>query len=214
MRVVLFTLFILLTACGSSSPSPETSSSFAVLSWNISGDAFASHPHEFRALLAYAAPDIVLLDEVDPKTTAAQLLAALPPRKSASHRDTANNPWHISFGTSGGRQRDVIASREPLEELQEFAEVVPYPDDARRQIMQRMSATDQIRWGPSMDSGIAVNGAIDFQIYGPNALRVARGTVLDTEDLTANPMETHGLKPDWSIKLSNHRPLVVQYLWR
>jgi endonuclease/exonuclease/phosphatase family metal-dependent hydrolase len=324
MRVVLFTLFILLTACGSSSPSPETSSSFTVLSWNISGDAFASHPHEFRALLAYAAPDIVMLDEVDPKTTAAQLLAALPPRKSASHRDTANNPWHISFGTSGGRQRDVIASREPLEELQEFAEVVPYPDDARRQIMQRMSATDQIRWGPSMDSGVAVNGAIvltrgrrllvviadleccgddpeswaelkrrveakeirrvirqviervpvdgivlagdfnlvstaiplllmtgpydtphsgliaaelyhrdgaatwtwdgrgtpfpsraiDFQIYGPNALRVARGTVLDTEDLTANPMETHGLKPDWSIKLSNHRPLVVQYLWR
>lgn len=324
MRVILFTLVILLTACVSAGPPPKTSSGFTVLSWNISGDAFASHPHEFRALLAYANPDIVLLDEVDPNTTAAQLLAVLPPRESGSHQDTVTNAWHISFGKSGGRQRGVIASREPLEELQEFAEVVHYPGDARRQILQRMSPTDQVRWGPSMDSGIAVNGAIvltggrrllvvitdleccgddpeswaelkrrveakeirrvirhivqrvpidgivlagdfnlvstaiplvlmtgpydtphssliaaelyhrdgvttwtwdgrgtpfpsrplDFQVYGPNALRIAQGTVLDTEDITVSLLETHGLEAEWSIKLSNHRPLVVEYWWR
>ncbi len=324
MRVIFFAISIMLTACVSSSPLPETSSNFTVLSWNISGNAFASHPHEFQTLLNYGGPDIVLLDEVDPSTNTAQLRAALPPRQSGSDQDTANTAWHISFGTSGGRQRGVIASRDPLEELQEFVGVVPYPDDARRRIMQRMSATDRAEYGPSMDAGIPVNGAIiltggrrllvvaadleccgddpanwaelkrrveakeirrvirhvvertpvdgivlagdfnlvsttiplvlmtgpydtphsgliaaelyhrdgvatwtwdgrgtpfpsralDYQVYGPNALRVARGTVLDTEDLTASLLETHGLKPDWSIKLSNHRPLVVQYIWR
>ncbi len=323
MRVIFFAISIMLTACISSSPLPETSSNFTVLSWNISGNAFASHPHEFQALLAYAAPDIVLLDEVDPSTTAAQLRAALPSRQSGSDQDTANIAWHISFGTSGGRQRGVIASRDPLEELQEFAGVVPYPDDARRRIMQRMTATDRVKWGASLDVGIAVNGAIvltggrrllvvvadleccgdgpaswaelkrrveakeirrvirhvvertpvdgivlagdfnlvstaiplvlmtgpydtphsgliaaelyhrdgavtwtwdgrgtpfpsralDYQVYGPNSLRVAPGTILDTEDLTVEILELNGLKPGWSKILSNHRPLVVQYIW-
>jgi hypothetical protein len=324
MRVIFFAISIMLTTCVSGSPLPENSSNFTVLSWNISGNAFASLPYEFQTLLHYGAPDIVLLDEVDPSTNTAQLRAALPSRQSGNDQDTANTAWYISFGTSGGRQRGVIASRDPLEELQEFAGIVPYSDDARRRIMQGMSATERSRYGPSMDAGIPVNGAIiltggrrllvvvadleccgndpaswaelkrrveakeirkvirqvvertpvdgivlagdfnlvsttiplvlmtgpydtphsgliaaelyhrdgvatwtwdgrgtpfpsralDYQVYDPNALRVARGTVLDTEDLTPSLLETHGLKPDWSIKLSNHRPLVVQYVWR
>ena len=55
--------------------------------------------------------------------------------------------------------------------------------------------------------------ALDYQVYGPNALGVARGTVLDTEDLTGQLLGMNGLESDWSIKLSNHRPLVVQYIW-
>jgi hypothetical protein len=324
MRVVFFAIYILLTACTSSSPLPETNSNFTVLSWNISGNAFASHPHEFESLLNYATPDIVLLDEVHPSTNEAELRAALTTRHSDGDQDSANTIWHISFGTSGGSQRGVIASLDPLEELQEFAGVVPYPDDARRRIMQRMSAIDRAKRGPSMDAGIAVNGAIiltgdrrllvvvadveccgddptswdelkrrveakeirrvirnvvkrtpvdgivlagdfnlvstaiplvlmtgsydtphsgliavelyhhdgattwtwdgrgtsfpsralDYQIYGPNALGVVQGTVLDTEDLTPKLLEMNGLEPEWSIKLSNHRPLVVQYIWR
>ena len=324
MRVVLFTIFTLLTGCVSSNPHPDTRSSFTILSWNISGNAFASHPSEFKALLAFAAPDIVLLDEVDPLTNAAQLRTALPPRQSGRNQSTADLAWHISFGTSGGSQRGVIASREPLEELQEFAGGVPYPENARRQIVQRMPAPDRDRLAASMDMGIAVNAAIvatrghrllvviadleccgddpaswaelkrrleakeirrlirrvtertsvdgivvagdfnlvstaiplalmtgpydapdsgliaaelyhrdgettwtwdgrgtpfpsralDFQVYSPDTLRVAEGTIVDTEDLTVELLELHGLEADWSNTLSNHRPLVVQYSWR
>jgi len=321
MRVVLYIISILLTGCVSGSPNPDAKSSFTVLSWNISGNAFVSHPQEFEALLAFAAPDIVLLDEVDPSTSAAQLRAALPLRRFGSNQDGA---WHISFGTSGGRQRVVIASRDPLEELEEFGGLVPYSEDARRQITQRMPAVDQERWAASMDAGIAVNAAIvrtggerllvvsadfeccgddpeswaelkrrveakeirrlirrvvertsvdgivvagdfnlvstaiplaliagpydtplsgliaaelyhrdgnatwtwdgrgtpfpsralDFQVYSPNTLRVAQGEILDTEDMTVELLELHGLNGEWSKALSNHRPLVIEYLWR
>jgi endonuclease/exonuclease/phosphatase family metal-dependent hydrolase len=323
MRVVLLTILIFLAGCVSGSPQ-STRSGFTVLSWNISGNAFESQPHEFRALLAFSAPDIVLLDEVDPSTNAAQLRTALPSPQSGGHQDTPNSAWHISFGTSGGRQRGVIASREPLEELEEFVGLVPYPESAKRQIMKRMPVTDRERWAASMDSGIAVNAAIvrtgghrllvvvadleccgndpaswaelkrrveakeirrlirrvaeresidgiilagdfnlvstvipltlmtgpydtphsglisaelyhrdgettwtwdgrgtpfpsralDFQVYSPNSIRVDQGMILDTEDLPVELLELRGLEADWSVSLSNHRPLVVQYLWR
>lgn len=323
MRVVLYVISIVLTGCVSGSPNPDASPSFTVLSWNISGNAFVSHPQEFEALLAFAAPDIVLLDEVDPSTSAAQLRAALPPRQFGSNKDAAIGAWHISFGTSGGRQRVVVASRYPFEEPEEFAGLVPYPEDARRQITQRMPDVDQERWAASMDAGIAVNAAIvrpggqrllvvsadfeccgddpeswaelkrrveakeirrlirrvvertsidgvvvagdfnlvstpiplaliagpyetpisgliaaelyhrdgkatwtwdgrgtpfpsralDFQVYSPNTLRFVQGEILDTEDMTVELLELHGLDAESSIALSNHRPLVIEYLW-
>jgi endonuclease/exonuclease/phosphatase (EEP) superfamily protein YafD len=160
MRIAFFAISFLLTASVSGGPTPDSGSSFTVLSWNVSQNAFVSHRPEFQALLNHAAPDIVLLDEVDPSTNPAQLQAALPFRKTGSDQGLADKPWHISFGTSGGRQRGVIASRMPLEELPEFAEILPYPDEARRRIMQRMSANDRVRHRRLMDSGIAVNGAI------------------------------------------------------
>jgi hypothetical protein len=39
---------------------------FRILSWNISDDAYLSHPTAFRNLLVLARPDILLLDEVSP----------------------------------------------------------------------------------------------------------------------------------------------------
>lgn len=160
MRFALYAAAVILTACVSTGPQPDGESQFTVLSWNVSGDAFVSHPGEFRTLLEFADPRIVLLDEVDPYTTSDQLLFALPAGRSDDERDAAEDVWHISFGSSGGRQRGVIASRDPLEAVEEFAGIVPYPDEARRQIEQRVTAADKNMFVRSMAGGIAVNGAI------------------------------------------------------
>lgn len=160
MRAAVFATLALLTACASTDRLQDSSPGTVVLSWNISGDAFVAHQNEFKALLTYVAPDIVLLDEVDPLTSVAQLRQALPSPRTSNGQELSDDAWYISFGTSGGLQRAVIASRQPIEELPEFAGIVPYPENARRLIMQRMAAPDQARFASRMDDGIAVNGAI------------------------------------------------------
>jgi endonuclease/exonuclease/phosphatase family metal-dependent hydrolase len=160
MRAAVFATLALLTACASTDKLQKSSPSTRVLSWNVSGNAFVAHPNEFKTLLTYAAPDIVLLDEVDPLTSVAQLRQALPAPRASEGQESSKDLWYISFGTSGGRQRGVIASRQPIEELPEFAGTVAYPENARRLIMQRMPASDLAKFASRMDDGIAVNGAI------------------------------------------------------
>ncbi len=324
MRFVLFMASVFLASCASTDRLPNRDANITVLSWNISGNAFATHPSDFQALLRYAEPDIVLLDEVDPtKTDVEQLHAALPSSMSGNVQELINSEWHISFGESGGRQRGVIASRKPLEELQEFSGVVPYTDEARRMIVQQMPAEKRSQYSSYLDNGIAVNGAViliggrrllvvitdleccgddpasweelkrreeakeirrlirqviartpvdaivlagdfnlvstpvplvlmtgpydrphsglvaadlnhrdglatwtwdgrgtpfpsrmlDYQLYSPNAIGVAQGVILDSEDLGPEELAAHDLESDMSIRLSNHRPLVVEYVW-
>ena len=126
-----------------------------VLAWNVSSDAFVRDPAAFRALLSRADADILLLDEVAPGTTEAQLRAAL-----AGRRREDSDDWHIAVGRSGGRQRGVIVSRQPLERLPELSEAVPYPPRERDRIHKRMIAANADRPGYSMDGGVPVNGAI------------------------------------------------------
>ena len=74
MRFVTLAALAMLTACVSTRNLPSAGPNFTVLSWNITGDAYAAQPSEFQALQRHAAPDIVLLDQVNPiKATAAQL---------------------------------------------------------------------------------------------------------------------------------------------
>ncbi len=126
-----------------------------VLSWNVSSDAFVRDPASFRALLTRADADIFLLDEVSPAATETQLRAALPGRLREG-----GNDWHISVGLSGGRQRGVIVSRQPLEPLPELSQVVPYPTAERERLHTRMLAAKADNPDYSMDGGIPVNGAL------------------------------------------------------
>lgn len=290
-----------------------------VLSWNVSSDAFAQDPAAFRALVQRANADILLLDEVAPSTNEAQLRDALAPRAS-----DGNNDWYIDIGRSGGRQRDAIVSRWPLQRLPELADVVPYPEPERRRLYERMAAAHDLNPGFTMDDGIPVNGAvvrvgrhrllvvaadlqccgsdpgswqedrrrvevrelrrrirqvlartqvdgiivaadfnlvstplpltylcgpyapphnglvaaelyhldgkttwtwdgrgtpfpsrvIDFQLYGPRALTLRNGYVLDSADLSPAERERLGLKPEAANDLSSHRPLVAEFVWR
>ena len=125
-----------------------------LVSWNVSSDAFVRDPASFRALLTRADADLLLFDEVGPATTEAQLRAAL-----AGRRRDGSNEWHISVGRSGGRQRGVIVSRQPLERVPELSEIVPYPAAERDRLHNRMVAANADQPGASMDGGIPVNGA-------------------------------------------------------
>lgn len=136
-----------------------------VLAWNVSSNAFVRDAAAFKALLSRADADILLFDEVAPTTTEIQLRAALAGRAGAG-----SNGWHIAFGQSGGRQRGVIVSREPLERLPELSEVVPYPVADRDRIYDRMVDAKADLPGYSMDGGIPVNGAI--VMAGPRRLLV------------------------------------------
>ena len=129
--------------------------SLRVMSWNVSSDAFVRDPASFRALLTRADADVLLFDEVGPATTEVQLRAALVGR-----RGQGGNDWHVDVGRSGGRQRGVIVSRQPIERVPEFSEVVPYPAAERDRIRSRMVAADADRPGYSMEGGVPVNGAI------------------------------------------------------
>jgi endonuclease/exonuclease/phosphatase family metal-dependent hydrolase len=55
---------------------------------------------------------------------------------------------------------------------------------------------------------------LDFQLYGPGSLQALAAWVLDTEDLTAAERAAFGLEAEASRRVSDHRPVVVDYRWR
>ena len=71
-----------------------------MLSWNISEDAFVAEADEFRQIVEWANPTVMLLDEVAPNASHEELRQAMP-----SALADGPDSWTLSFGTSGGRQR-------------------------------------------------------------------------------------------------------------
>ena len=162
MKAVIKPCWVVLTLAFASASAladerPVAEEEFRILSWNISNDAFENEPEEFLSLLRWADPDIVLLDEVTPRADIGKLtmaLAALQPGDDAS--------WSVNVGVSGGRQRDVIATRLPQDTLPEFSTIVPYPEADRHYILEHMSDWQRKNPHLSMDFGIPVNAAIIF----------------------------------------------------
>jgi endonuclease/exonuclease/phosphatase family metal-dependent hydrolase len=146
--------FVLALALALASPL-ALAEGFRILSWNISYNAFEEEAEEFQSLLQWADPDIVLLDEVYPSVPLEGLHTAL-----ATLRPGEDETWRLNYGISGGRQRDIIASRAPLEALPEFSSMVPYPEDERQYIRGRMSDEQRANVYLTMDNGIPVNAAI------------------------------------------------------
>ena len=126
-----------------------------IVSWNISDDAFVSEPRAFQSLLLWANPHVVLLDEVSPAADPESLLNAL-----TLIRPDEEEPWNVSIGASGGRQRGVIASRATLETLPEFSSIVPYPEADLIRILEDMSPAERANPDWSMKGGIPVNGVV------------------------------------------------------
>ena len=160
MRLIRTSALILLIASSAASlagsgESNASAQGIRVLSWNVSGDAFASRQEPFNLMLRWANPDILLLDEVLPSTDPEDLvshLASLSPGDGTS--------WNIAVGASGGRQRALIATRQPLTSLPEFTSIVPYPEGHKQRILEGMSEKERLNPDWSMEGGIPVNGAI------------------------------------------------------
>ena len=146
--------FVLALALALTSPM-ALAEGLRILSWNISSSAFEEEAEEFQSLLRWADPDIVLLDEVHPSVPLDKLHIAL-----TTLRPGADEAWHVNYGLSGGRQRDIVASRAPQEMLPEFSTMIPYPEDERRYIHGRMSDRERAFTNLTMDNGIPVNAAI------------------------------------------------------
>jgi endonuclease/exonuclease/phosphatase family metal-dependent hydrolase len=58
------------------------------------------------------------------------------------------------------------------------------------------------------------SSSLDYQMYSPASLDVRDGYVLDTEDLPAAELREYGLESGTSKRQSEHRPLVVEYMWK
>lgn len=149
---LFFTFAIVISMAEELAASDKT---FRILSWNISGDAFVAEQSEFRSLLRWGDPDVVLLDEVDPSADPSELMLAI-----TGLRPGNDNVWSVNFGTSGGRQRTVIASRSQQEMLPEFLAIVPYPDEGRHRILAAVAPDRRTKEIQSMDNGIPINGAV------------------------------------------------------
>ena len=156
VTIALVSLFLaIFSTCSIADESQDSDDSIRILSWNISDDAYASQQQEFSTLLRWADPDVVLLDEVNPSASAAELAKSF-----ITLRPDVDETWTIDIGVSGGRQRCVIASRGSQESLPEFSTIIPYPDADRRYLLEHMSDDDLDYDMYGIDGGIPVNGAI------------------------------------------------------
>jgi hypothetical protein len=143
------------SACSVTDKPQAVDHSIRILSWNISDDAFVSEQQEFQALLQWADADVVLLDEVAPSASDAELMKSLDALRS----DTKET-WTINTGVSGGRQHCIVASRASQETVPEFSSIIPYPDADKRYLMEHMSTEELDYANYSLDGGIPVNAAI------------------------------------------------------
>jgi len=154
-RALIACVLAIFSACSIADQPTVSGDNVRVLSWNVSGNAFVSKQREFRSLLRWADPDVVLLDEVQPSANRSDLVKSFDVL-----RPDIDDTWTVDIGVSGGRQRCVVASRAPQESLPEFSSIIPYPDADRRYLLEHMSDDDLEYSRYSLDGGIPVNGAI------------------------------------------------------
>jgi hypothetical protein len=148
-------ILAIVSACSVASKPQAADDSIRILSWNISDDAFVSEQQEFQALLQWADADVLLLDEVAPSASDAELMKSLD-----ALRSDKKETWTINSGVSGGRQRCIVARRAPQEAVPEFSSIVPYPDADKRYLMEHMSTEELDYANYGLDGGIPVNAAI------------------------------------------------------
>jgi endonuclease/exonuclease/phosphatase (EEP) superfamily protein YafD len=56
--------------------------------------------------------------------------------------------------------------------------------------------------------------AMDFVLYSPNSLELKEGYILDTEDFSPEELQYMGIQPESSSKMSEHLPLVAEFVWQ
>jgi len=102
--------------------SPSASSAgFRLLEWNVSDSAWIRHRGASRALLRFADPDIIVLVQVASGMTEGDIRDMLD-----GLRGPADTTWFVSSRGVGDYEHTVIAGRDTVRELPDFARV-PYP---------------------------------------------------------------------------------------
>ncbi len=88
---------------------PRAPDALRVVSWNVEFSALLRQPDHFVPVLRALKPDVLLLQELDQKTTSAQLTAFLN-----EHLGDARTTWTALVGAGGGNLRSGVASRLPM----------------------------------------------------------------------------------------------------
>ena len=162
----------------------HTDTTMRVLSWNISREAFFKAGEKTGKLLAAAAPDILLLDEMPVSATPDSLAGFLD-------RTIPGSPWHVVIGqATGALERGSISSRWPLKRVERFDGLHYSQHDIQRWIEASGDHSERLR--KTLPFGVAVAGAIaniegrhillvsfDLQCYGdsPDAWEETRRQV-------------------------------------
>lgn len=139
---------------------------FRVVSWNVGRETMFEQPDAYGALLRPLAPDLLMLDEVAGGHSAEEVEALL------NRVLPGDTPWRVSYGTSGGTQRGVIATRGAAPVVPAaFAGTVPYPDSVLALLPE--DASPRMRQGMERRraEGVPVHGAI-VEVGGRRLLAV------------------------------------------
>jgi hypothetical protein len=132
---------------------------FRMVSWNVGRETMFERPEAFGAALRALAPDLLVLDEVAGGHSAQEVEALL------NRLVPGGQPWRAAYGTSGGTQRGVIATRGAAPVVAApFAGILPYPDSVlallpanapaqARQAMERRRAEGVPALGAIVDVG-------------------------------------------------------------
>ncbi len=100
-----------------------------LMSWNAANGSLFDQPEPFGRVLAAIDPDVIFLQELTDRSSAAQLESFLNRRLLPDE----SNQWHVVFGAGGGNLRCAVASKLPLESAEPF-ELLPYPDWPQRSL--------------------------------------------------------------------------------
>ena len=127
-------------------------SALRVLSWNVARDDFFQGGPRARALLAAAAPDVLLLDEMPEDATPEAVRAFI-------HDALPGADWQVVLGDVGGnRERGSIVARWPLVRIKHF-DALHYTRQQRdRWISAAGPKADKLR--ATLPAGVAAAGAI------------------------------------------------------
>jgi endonuclease/exonuclease/phosphatase family metal-dependent hydrolase len=123
-----------------------------VLVWNVSSEGIRDRPARFARVMAALEPDVLLLDEVYGDVSEADVRAFLDRQEFAGEP-----PWDFALGTSGGRQKTVVASRvgiRPEPALQSM----PYPSGALERLGERFPEARRL-FSIERERGLASVGA-------------------------------------------------------
>lgn len=134
-------------------PTAQRPTTFRVLSWNVSGMPPVEQADNFRGHLRLAAPDILVLDEVEGSMSEQAFRRSLDDPRSSD-----NAQWQLLWGIRGGRQRIVIAAQSPLTAIAAFQKN-EYPAADIEAVLAAAPAGERDAIRKELLNGIPVNAA-------------------------------------------------------
>ena len=135
----------------------RTSTSFRVLEWNVSDSAWVKQSASSRAVLRWADADIFILAQVSKGLNANAIKRML-----SGLRGPSDTTWFISTGSVnalGNVEHTVIASRDSVKQVPEFAQVL-FPDTGALAARATIPANDSVTRARGGNESVRVNGSM------------------------------------------------------